>query len=118
MDNLKNDILFIIEHLNEIESYFEEIKLPTDFVNSKQGKAYFDAILMHLQVTGEVLKKIYKNNESVFQVHSDVPWNEIIRLRDLISHNYDKLEHEIIFDICKNNLNSLKTVLVKISKTL
>ena len=117
-EKLKNDILFIIEHINEIESYFEEINNPNDFVNSKQGKAFYDAILMHLQVAGEILKRAYKENENLFQAYTEIPWNEIIRLRDLISHNYDKLEYEIVFDICKTNIKPLHIVLLKIAERL
>src|SRR5207248_1327832 len=99
---LKDDLLLTLEHLDEIALYFSEIKKPEDFLSSIQGKAYYDAILMHLQVSGEILKRSYAGNEGIFEKYSDVPWQEIIRLRDLISHHYDKLEHEIIYDICKH----------------
>jgi uncharacterized protein with HEPN domain len=26
-----------------------------------------------------------------------------MRLRDIVSHHYDKVDHEIIFDICQNH---------------
>jgi uncharacterized protein with HEPN domain len=28
----------------------------------------------------------------------------IIRFRDFISHHYDKADHEVLFDLCKNDL--------------
>lgn len=90
-EGLKDEVLLILEHLDEINAYFEEIKLPDDFVLTKQGKAYYDAILMHLQVTGEIIKPCYAANPSVFNKFEEIPWTEIIRLRDLISHHYDRL---------------------------
>ncbi len=113
-ENLKDDILLILEHLDEINAYFEEVKQPSDFITSKQGKAYYDAILMHLQVSGEILKKCYQENPTIFNQYTEIPWTEIIRLRDLISHHYDKLEQEIVFDICSNHIQPLRKVLSSI----
>ncbi len=113
-EKLHNDLLLVLEHIDETRSYFTEIKTAEDFVATKQGRAYYDAILMRLQVTGELLKKNYTGNENTFKSHTEIPWNEIIRMRDLISHHYDKLQHEVVFDLCENELPKLKEVLKKI----
>ncbi len=34
------------------------------------------------------------------------------RLRDLISHSYDKLQHEINFDICETYMGPLQKVIL------
>ena len=34
-----------------------------------------------------------------------------MRLRDVISHHYDVLDHEIIFDACMGNLPELRRVI-------
>jgi uncharacterized protein with HEPN domain len=71
---------------------------------------------MHLQVIGELLKRNYNDHEQVFLKHNEIPWSEIIRMRDLISHHYDKLQHDIVFDICKNALPDLKNCLHKMGR--
>ncbi len=113
---LRNDLLLVLEHIDEALSYFAETKTAEDFFATKQGKAYYDAILMRLQVTGELLKKSYTRNENIFKPHSEIPWNEIIRMRDLISHHYDKLQHEVVFDLCENELPKLRQALKEILK--
>ena len=65
-EKLRNDLLLVLEHIDEALSYFSEIKTAEDFVSTKQGRAYYDAILMRLQVTGELLKKTYTGNETIF----------------------------------------------------
>jgi uncharacterized protein with HEPN domain len=112
-DNLREDLLLILEHLDEVESFFEEINKPDDFVKTKQGKAYYNAIIMHLQAGGEVLKGAFQLHSTLFLKYNEVPWNEIIRLRDLISHHYDKLQHEVVFDICENSLPVLSKTIKK-----
>ncbi len=37
-----------------------------------------------------------------------------MKLRDIISHHYDRVEHEIIFDICKNHLPRLNSTIHEI----
>ncbi len=35
-------------------------------------------------------------------------------LRDIVSHHYEKIDHEIIFDVCQNHLQELKTTISQI----
>lgn len=44
------------------------------------------------------------------------PFPNIMKLRDIISHHYDHVDHEIIFDICKNNIPALKKAIQQILK--
>ena len=113
-ERAKNDLKLVLEHINEVDNYFEDIEAPEDFVADKQGHAFFDAILMHLQVICELVKRNYTEHKEVFIIHNEIPWREIIRMRDLISHHYDKLQHDIVFDICKNSLPDLSKCLHKI----
>ena len=114
-ERAKLELLQELDHIEDVAAYFAEIKSPDDFVASKQGRAYYDAILMRLQAAGELLKRSYTNHPELFQPY-DIPWSEIIRLRDLISHHYDKLQHEVVFDICSTALPELKIVLKKITE--
>ncbi len=68
---------------------------------------------MRLQVIGELLKKIDKKDPSFLKSHNEINWDNIMRLRDIVSHHYEKLDNEIIFDICKNHVPALKTVIKK-----
>ena len=67
-----------------------------------------DAIAMRLQVVGELLKKIDRHDSSFLKNYSGINWDNIMRLRDIVSHHYGKVDHEVIFDICKNHLPPLR----------
>ena len=60
-----------------------------------------DAIAMRLQVIGESVRKIQKMDSSFLDPYSDVEWDKIARFRDLVSHHYDQVDHEIVYDICR-----------------
>ena len=40
-----------------------------------------------------------------------------MRLRDVISHHYDALDHEIIFSVCKENIPVLHRVIELMAKS-
>ena len=67
-----------------------------------------DSICMRLQVIGELLKKIDKIDASIWERYPQIEWPNIMKLRDIISHHYNHVDHEIIFDICQSNLPELK----------
>ena len=50
----------------------------------------------------------------MFEKYPEIPWNKIMRPRDIISLHYDIVDHEIIFDICKNHIPKLAAVVRKI----
>ena len=98
----------ISESLDLITKRFSNIKKPGDFVSNDNGILILDSIAMRLQVIGELLKKIDKINNSFLKRYNEIPWNKIMKLRDIVSHHYEQVDNEIIFDICKNHLPRLK----------
>lgn len=101
----------ISEHLNVCEKRFSEIKTPEDFVNSEYGNVLLDAIVTRLQSIGENLKRLSKQNKFLEQKYPDIEWEKIIKFRDFISHHYERLDYEIVFDIGKNDFPKLKEVI-------
>lgn len=109
-DNLK----IIVESIDLIEERFSKINLADKFVTSPEGVLLLDAISMRLQVIGETVKKIDKIEPSLFEMCPDVEWRKIMRLRDIISHHYEMVDHEIIFDICETHLPRFKSAIQNI----
>jgi uncharacterized protein with HEPN domain len=110
IDNFEN----ILEAISLIEERFSEISKAEDFVSSSRGVVILDSIAMRLQVIGETVKKIEKSDRALLEIFPDVEWDMIIRLRDIISHHYAVIDHEIIHDICKRHIPVLKTTVLKI----
>ena len=117
-DIIQDNLQFIMESIVLIENRFSSINSADDLVLSEDGVLVLDAIAMRLQVVGELLKKINKVNNSILENYPEVEWNKIMRLRDIVSHHYEKIDHEIIFDICKNHVPRLKSIIHKIIVTV
>jgi uncharacterized protein with HEPN domain len=107
------NLLLISESLDVINKRFSSIDQPDDLVMDDHGVTILDSIAMRLQVIGELLKKIDKENSAFLKKHKEINWENIMRLRDIVSHHYEKIDHEIIFDICANHLPKLRKAIQK-----
>lgn len=114
----KEDFGSILEAILLVQGRFETISTPLDFVSTPEGVQLFDSISMRLQIIGELLKKIHKYNPSFIDKYQQVEWRQIMKLRNIISHHYDQLDYEIIFDICENHITILKETVQKILSDL
>ena len=114
-NNIQKDYFeSILEAILLIEERSVAIKKAEDFVLSSNGTMVLDSIAMRLQVIGELIKKIEKTDPNILEKYPQVQWPMIMRLRDIISHHYDIIDHEIIFDISKKHLPDLKKIVSRI----
>jgi len=115
LDNIIRDNLqSVLESIALIEVRFSKVGVADKFVTSSAGVVLLDAISMRLQVIGELIKKIDKIDDALLEKYNEIEWNKIMKLRDIISHHYDRMDHEIIYDICKNHIPRLKATITKI----
>ncbi len=98
----------IDESIKYIEFYTKDILEANDFRKSNDNFGKLDATMMRLQVIGENVKKIIKVEPDFFSDNLQFDTNTIIRFRDFISHHYEKLDTDIIFEICKSDIPVLK----------
>jgi uncharacterized protein with HEPN domain len=66
-----------------------------------------DATLMRLQVIGEHLARIRRIDEDRFADVADRTWFQVIGLRNIISHGYETIDQERIWQIVNTDLSSL-----------
>ena len=103
----------IVEHLQVVQNRFSKIENPADFVASENGSILLDSIVARLQAIGENCKSIIGKNWLIASDYPEIPWDKIIRFRDFLSHHYEMLDYEIVFEICKNYLPTLEVVIKK-----
>lgn len=108
------DILdLMLESISLVEVRFTKIGESEDFVSTPDGVTLLDAISMRLQVIGESVKRIQKMDLSLLHHYAEVEWDKIARFRDLVSHHYEHVDHEIVYDICQNHIPKLRDVIEK-----
>jgi len=109
-----------IEHsLELIKSRSKNIKSSDDFLYDDNGLEKLDSISMRLIAIAEGFKNVDKlSDKSILVKYSYIPWKDIKGIRDILSHHYFDLDADIIYDICKNNIDELLVVVKQIKKDL
>ena len=107
--SLVGDILDqIIEAAKIVKTRCLCASCENDFIDSKEGQEKLDSICMKLIAIGESLKNIDKiTDRKLLLQYPQIEWKKIKGIRDFISHHYFDLDADIVFGICKNNIDDL-----------
>jgi uncharacterized protein with HEPN domain len=117
-DEILDHLDLMLDSIDLIEKRFSRIRSPEDFVLSLDGVTLLDAVSMRLQVIGESVRKIQKLDPSFLNHYSNIEWDKLARFRDLVSHHYTNIDHEVVYDICKVHIPRLKEKLQKMRSDL
>lgn len=79
----------------------QEYLLGLDFQHFKWDYKTVDAVIRNFEIIGEASKKL---PDQIKHKYPNIPWEEIYRLRNRISHEYFGIDYEIIWDISTNHL--------------
>jgi uncharacterized protein with HEPN domain len=99
----------ILKAMERIPERFESISAPTDFRADKKGLEHLDSICMVLLAVGEAFKQIDQKTEGKFlSLYPQVPWREVMGVRNVLAHGYFDLDADQIYAICKDDLPDLR----------
>ena len=116
-------ILHILEliksSLQEVSKRSDKISEPNDFLTSESGVILLDSICMKLSAVGESIKNLDKiTNHELLPKYSEIPWKNVMGVRDFIVHHYFEVDADVIFDICKNDVPILVSVITQMLEDL
>lgn len=92
----------IIESIEKIRAYIENMSFEAFYSDPRT----VDAVNRNLGIIGEAANKIPR--EVKFN-YSNIEWAKIIGLRNIIIHDYNAIDLEVIWDIIQNRLTQLET---------
>lgn len=98
------DILLSMQRIQEYIAGLE-------FQQFKQDYKTVDAVIRNFEIIGEASKNI---STEVKLKYSNLPWEEMYRLRNRVSHEYFGVDYEIIWDIATNYLPQNKSEIEEI----
>ena len=85
--NMRKYCRFITENLNKLENGLEEFK---------STPLYRDSISMEIQQIGELTKDL--SDDFINETNSEIPWIQIIGMRNKFAHGYGKMDFEKIYN--------------------
>lgn len=90
-----------------IQEYLEDM----DFINFRKDYKTVDAVIRNFEIIGEATKNL--PNE-VKEKYPQLPWEEMYRMRNKISHEYFGIDYEILWYISTSEIPANYEELVKI----
>ncbi|MFB8788819.1 MAG: DUF86 domain-containing protein [Potamolinea sp.] len=62
------------------------------------------AILYQISIMGEATKRLSREFR---EQHSEVPWDDVAGMRDIIAHQYDRIDLDIVWQVIVRNIPEL-----------
>jgi uncharacterized protein with HEPN domain len=88
----------------------EAAKLALSYVKGMTREAFLadtqcqDSVVRRIEIIGEASRRISGQMKAL---HPSVPWKEMISMRNLMIHDYDDVDMEIVWDTVQQDLPSL-----------
>lgn len=83
-----------------IQTYIEGV----DRATFEQDSMLQDAVLRRLEIMGEAARRV---SQAFKDAHPDIPWRDLIGTRNILIHQYDRVNFDIIWDTVQNDLPAL-----------
>lgn len=115
----KEEVLQVLHKIKEtieaIERRNKFIHSVNDYLMSETGMEKLDAACMLIQTIGENVEVIdYKTKGELLSHYPQIPWKRVMGMRDYISHHYDGVDADVVFEVIKNNLPPLLETISRI----
>lgn len=100
--------------LEQIEKRSSDIHSTDDFLLSDTGMMKLDSICMKLTAVGESIKNLDKiTNKELLVKYPEIPWKNVMGIRDIIVHHYFDVDADEIFRICKEDIPQLYEIIIR-----
>lgn len=91
----------IIKYIEKINTYMKSVSDAATFQSNPEK---IDAVMLNLEQIGETAKKL---SAGMKRSYPDIEWVKIIALRNLISHEYEGINVNVIYDIVTIQMSEL-----------
>ena len=104
----------ILKAIGRIERYTADMS-EAMFLSSEMAQ---DAVLRNIEIIGEASNNIRRVDSAFTARHSDVPWQVMYRMRNRVSHGYNEVNLEIVWQTIQDDLPLPRAQITALSATL
>lgn len=108
---VKDDKIFIA-HILESIKLIEQYTKKVSWEKFEYAWPIVDAVVRRIEIIGEAANKVSKEFKAK---HKDIPWLDIVGMRNLLIHEYFNVDEKEVWHTVQNDLPTLKK---KLKKTL
>jgi uncharacterized protein with HEPN domain len=102
------DILDAIKRIQSYQRGSDEKKFADDFMRQ-------DAMMRQIEIIGEAARNVSAEFQ---EQHPEIPWSQMIGMRNKIAHDYTEIDIPEIWKTAKNDIPQLKRAISKLLEEL
>lgn len=107
-NRIAGTLLQIKKAIEQLQDWNKDIQNVDDYYSTPEGMKNLAASCMLIEAIGEGVKQIDKLTQSrLFNERPEIPWQDVIGIRNHIAHGYFDIDGDIVLDVIKNNLDEL-----------
>lgn len=107
-NRVKGTLIQIKDAIKQLQDWNKDVLSVDDYYDSPEGMKNLAASCMLIEAIGEGVKQIDKVTQSkLFMERPEIPWQDVIGIRNHIAHGYFDIDGDVVFDVVKNNLSEL-----------
>jgi uncharacterized protein with HEPN domain len=101
----------ILDAINNIEDFVGNMNYGEFMEDDKTSTA----VVKKIEIIGEAIKNIPGD---VRVKYNAIPWKDIVGMRNKITHNYFRIDYEIVWNVVKEKLPALKIQIEQVLKDM
>lgn len=107
-NRIAGTLLQIKKAIEQLQDWNKDIQNVDDYYSTPEGMKNLAASCMLIETIGEGVKQIDKLTQSrLLDERPEIPWQDVIGIRNHIAHGYFDIDGDIVLDVIKNNLDEL-----------
>lgn len=107
-NRIAGTLLQIKKAIEQLQDWNKDIQNVDDYYSTPEGMKNLAASCMLIEAIGEGVKQIDKLTQSrLLDERQEIPWQDVIGIRNHIAHGYFDIDGDIVLDVIKNNLDEL-----------
>jgi len=104
----KRTLLQIQSAIRQLQEWNADLVSQDDWLHSSEGMRRLAANCMLIEAIGEGLKKVDKRTDGqLLLLRPEIPWQEVMAMRNHIAHGYFEIDTEFVYLVIKNDLAPL-----------
>lgn len=94
--------------ITQLQEWNQTVSSVDDYYLSPEGMQKLAANCMLIEAIGEGIHQINRITEGRLLIErTEIPWEDVIGIRNHIAHGYFDIDAEIVLSVIKNDLSSL-----------
>lgn len=89
-----------MDAIKRIQRYIADV----DEASYLESELIQDAVIRHLEIIGDASRNINRHFPKYAEHHSNVPFSIAYEIRNVLAHEYFKIDHEMVWETIERDL--------------